>query len=138
MKSDDAFWSLSSEYDWVCDKNEVGSEVLVAVQVGIIVTALIFMQLSDTYGRVPIFHITNIIYIVMRLVAMHITSHYWAFLLLMGAGSTFSPLGIRIAYTLGKTKHCLFCVPYLNFIRYFEFSPVSNKSYQNTLLSRNV
>jgi len=101
MKSDDAFWSLSSEYDWVCDKNEVGSEVLVAVQVGIIVTALIFMQLSDTYGRVPIFHITNIIYIVMRLVAMHITSHYWAFLLLMGAGSTFSPLGIRIAYTLG-------------------------------------
>ena len=108
MKSDDAFWSLSSEYDWVCDKNEVGSEVLVAVQVGIILTALIFMQLSDTYGRVPIFHITNIIYIVMRLVAMHITSHYWAFLLVMGAGSTFSPLGIRIAYTLGKTKQCGF------------------------------
>ena len=95
---------LKTTQDWVCDKNEVGSEVLVAVQVGIIVTALIFMQLSDTYGRVPIFHITNIIYIVMRLVAMHITSHYWAFLLLMGAGSTFSPLGIRIAYTLGKTK----------------------------------
>ena len=89
----------------------MGSEVLVAVQVGIIVTALIFMQLSDTYGRVPIFHITNIIYIVMRLVAMHITSHYWAFLLLMGAGSTFSPLGIRIAYTLGKRNHYLLCVP---------------------------
>ena len=104
MKSDDAFWSLSSEYDWVCDKNEMGSEVLVAVQVGIIVTALIFMQLSDTYGRVPIFHITNIIYIVMRLVAMHITSHYWAFLLVMGAGSTFSPLGIRIAYFIVSLK----------------------------------
>ena len=108
MKSDDAFWSLSSEYDWVCDKNEVGSEVLVAVQAGIILTALIFMQLSDTYGRVPIFHITNIIYIIMRLVAMHITSHYWAFLLVMGAGSTFSPLGIRIAYTLGETKNLVF------------------------------
>ena len=41
----------------------LGSKVLVAQNVGIIVTALIFMQLSDSYGRVPIFHITNIIYI---------------------------------------------------------------------------
>ena len=106
--SDDAFWSLPSEYDWVCDKKELGPKVLVAQNVGIIVTALIFMQLSDSYGRVPIFHITNFIYIIMRLVAMHITSHYWVFLFVMGAGSTFSPLGIRIAYTLGKYLLLLF------------------------------
>ena len=41
----------------------------------------------------------------MRVVAMHVTTHYWAFLFVMGAGSTFSPLGIRIAYTLGKAKY---------------------------------
>ena len=26
MKSDDAFWSLPSEYDWVCDRKQFGSK----------------------------------------------------------------------------------------------------------------
>jgi hypothetical protein len=25
----DAFWSLASEFDWVCDKSELGANVLV-------------------------------------------------------------------------------------------------------------
>ena len=50
MKSDDAFWSLPSEYDWVCGRKEFASKVLVAQNVGIIVTALIFMQLSDRWA----------------------------------------------------------------------------------------
>ena len=59
------------------------------------------MQLSDTWGRVPTFHMTNFLFIVMRVISMHITEHYWAFLIVFAAGSTFSPLGIRIGYTLG-------------------------------------
>ena len=100
MQSDDAFWSLPSEYDWVCGKTELGSKVLVAQNVGIIVTALIFMQLSDSYGRVPIFHITNIIYIVMRVIAMHVTSHYWAFLFVMGAGQRIFFLSVILGFFL--------------------------------------
>ena len=60
------------------------------------------MQLSDTWGRVPTFHMTNFLFIVMRIISMHITEHSWAFLIVFAAGSTFSPLGIRIGYTLGK------------------------------------
>lgn len=100
MSSADAFWSLASEYDWVCDKNGYGSNVLVAQNIGIIITALIFMQLSDTLGRSPVFHATNFIYFTMRIIGLHVTSHYWLFLILMAIGSTYAPLGIRIGYTL--------------------------------------
>lgn len=100
MTADDAFWSLAAEYDWVCDKAEYSSTVLAAQNVGIIVSTLIFMQLSDIWGRRPVFHLTNIIYIISRIIALHITSHFWAFLVVIAAGSTFSPLGLRIGYTL--------------------------------------
>ncbi len=47
MSADDAFWSLASEYEWVCEKSEYGSSILVAQSIGIIVSTVIFMQLSD-------------------------------------------------------------------------------------------
>ena len=100
MTTDDAFWSLASEYDWVCDSAELGSTVMTAQNVGIILSALIFMQLSDSWGRSPVFHITNIIYIVLRLVALQVTFNYWVFVVLIAFGSTYAPLGIRIGYTL--------------------------------------
>ena len=43
----DSFWSMSSEFDWVCQKSELGANVMVARSIGIIISALIFMQLSD-------------------------------------------------------------------------------------------
>ena len=100
MTADDAFWSLASEYDWVCDKGHKGSTVLAAQNVGIIVTTLIFMQLSDIWGRKPVFHLTNLIWIVMRVLSLHITSHFWPFCVVIAASSTFSPLGLRIGYTM--------------------------------------
>ena len=103
MSRDDSFWSLSSEYDWVCDKAEYGSTILVAQNIGIIVSMVIFMQLSDAWGRRPVFHITNMIFIVFRLIAFHLTSNYWAFTALVAVGSTYSPLGVRIGYTLGRS-----------------------------------
>ena len=98
---DDAFKSLAAEYHWVCEKAKYGSDVLVAQSIGIILSNIVFMQLSDTWGRVPTFHMTNFLFIVMRVISMHITEHYWPFLIVFAAGSTFSPLGIRIGYTLG-------------------------------------
>ena len=100
MSRDDSFYSLATEYDWVCDQADLGSTVMTAQNVGIIISALIFMQLSDSWGRSPVFHITNIIYIVLRLVALHLTGYYWLFVVLIAIGSTYSPLGIRIGYTL--------------------------------------
>ena len=100
MTTDDAFWSLACEYDWVCDSAEMGSTVMTAQNVGIILSALIFMQLSDSWGRSPVFHITNIIYIILRLIAFQVTFNYWIFVVLITLGSTYSPLGIRIGYTL--------------------------------------
>ena len=47
MDASDAFWSLASEYDWVCEKSELGSSVLVAQSIGVIVSTVVFMQLSD-------------------------------------------------------------------------------------------
>ena len=46
--ADDFFWSLSSENDWVCQNSDVGSQVLTAQGVGIILNSVIFMQLSDS------------------------------------------------------------------------------------------
>ncbi len=40
---------MSAEFDWVCDKSEFGANVLVARSVGVILSALIFMQLSDKF-----------------------------------------------------------------------------------------
>ena len=97
-----SFYSLSSEYNWVCDKAEFGSNVLVAQNIGIILTNLIMMQLSDTWGRSPTFHISNVMFIFFRLLAMHVTDHYWPFMFCIAAGSTFTPLGIRVAYSLGN------------------------------------
>ena len=99
---DDSFKSLASEYHWVCENAKYGKNVLVAQSIGIILSNIVFMQLSDTWGRVPTFHMTNFLFIVMRVISMHITEHYWAFLIVYAAGSTFSPLGIRIGYTLGN------------------------------------
>ena len=39
--------SLSAEYDWVCDKADYGANVLTARSAGVVISMLIFMQLSD-------------------------------------------------------------------------------------------
>ncbi len=39
--------SLSAEYNWVCDKADYGANVLSARSAGVVISMLIFMQLSD-------------------------------------------------------------------------------------------
>jgi len=39
--------SLSAEYNWVCDKADYGANVLTARSAGVVISMLIFMQLSD-------------------------------------------------------------------------------------------
>ena len=55
-----------------------------------------------SWGRIPVFQLTNAIYIVMRLISQYITHSYWGYLVVIAMGSTFSPLGVRIGYTVGK------------------------------------
>ena len=47
-QASDAFLSLSMENGWLCDKGELGSNLLMAQQVGFILNSILFMHLSDT------------------------------------------------------------------------------------------
>ena len=48
MAESDAFWSLTAENDWVCDKAEYGPSILTSQSIGMILAGILFMQLSDT------------------------------------------------------------------------------------------
>jgi len=58
--------------------------------------------LFNRWGRSPVLHLTNIIYIVCTFSAMLVADNYFWLMALVAMGSTFPPLGIRLAYTLGK------------------------------------
>ena len=47
-------------------------------------------------------HLTNFIYIIFTVGAHFVAHNYYWYMALIAIGSTFPPLGIRIAYTLGK------------------------------------
>lgn len=72
-----------------------------AQNVGMVVNSIIFMQLSDTWGRVPVTHVTNLLYIASRILMLFVTHNYIAFLVVIALGSSFFPVGLRAAYTLG-------------------------------------
>jgi len=92
--------SLVVQHKWLCNQKHMGPAILSASYAGAIISSLIFGQLSDKYGRKTIFSITNIFYIVFRLVAFHLTSNYYLFMFLIIIGNTFFPVGVRIGYTL--------------------------------------
>jgi len=92
--------SLVVEHKWICKQKHLGPGILSASYAGAIISSLIFGQLSDKYGRKQIFSITNLLYIVLRLVAFHITWNYYLFMFLIIIGNTFFPVGVRIGYTL--------------------------------------
>ncbi len=125
MEGDSHFWSLSAENDWVCEDATRGSNLFMAQCVGYILNTLFFMQLTDRYfhssqsicfkstntlrynfifswGRAPVFHITNATYIVSRLFLLFFHDYYWLSLIVIALGSGFYPIGIRVAYILSK------------------------------------
>ena len=63
---------------------------------------LILLLIDSRWGRSPVFHLTNIIFIVLRVASQFITGYYIPYLVVIALGSTFSPLGIRLSYTLGN------------------------------------
>jgi len=92
--------SLPVQHHWLCDKKKLGPGVLTAFYVGMIVNSLVFGQLCDTWGRKPIFHLTNVTFILCRLISFHITSHYIPFIILTALGTGFFPVGVRAGYTI--------------------------------------
>ena len=94
-------------------QKKLGPGVLTAFYVGMIVNSLVFGQLCDTWGRKPIFHLTNITFIVcrytritlthiftniFRVISFHITSYYIPFIILTALGTGFFPVGVRAGY----------------------------------------
>ena len=55
-----------------------------------------------SWGRRPVLHLANVIFIVSRVIILFITDQYIAVLVITCLGSTFYPVGIRVAYALGK------------------------------------
>ena len=70
-----------------------------AQSVGIILYSFLFMQLGDRWGRSKMFHLSNVITIIFRMVTLH-TSNYWLILISVAIGAIYSPLGVRIAFVL--------------------------------------
>ena len=62
-------------------------------------------------GRAPTLHIMNLMYIVSRLIFHFITDQYILSLFVIGFGSGFYPIGLRVGCTLGKR---LSNIPLLN------------------------
>lgn len=93
-------YTLSVQHLWLCSNKVKGPWVISATYVGTILNSLVFGTLVDKWGRRPMFHITNITFIVCRLISFHVSSHYWAFLVLTALGTSFFPVGVRAGYTI--------------------------------------
>ncbi len=61
------------------------------------------MHMPYSWGRQPVFHITNATYIASRLAILFLNSNYWISIAIIVAGSAFYPVGIRVAYTVSKS-----------------------------------
>ena len=55
-----------------------------------------------SWGRAPVFHLTNFAYMASRLIfILFAYDNYWLSLVVIALGSGFCPIGFRVAYTLG-------------------------------------
>lgn len=97
---------MSAENNWVCNDSELGSNILSAQYIGIIINSAIFMQLSDSWGRKPVFHITNLTFIMARLgMFLFLYDNYWGMMVATAIGSSFYPVGIRVSYTMSTSLY---------------------------------
>jgi len=92
--------SLAVENLWLCDDKIKGAGVLTAFYLGQVINSLLFGQLCDTWGRKPVLHVTNLIFIIARLISFFLTDHYVVFLILTSLGTGFFPVGVRAGYTI--------------------------------------
>lgn len=53
-----------------------------------------------SWGRRPVFHVTNATFIISRLLMLFLTDHFWPLLIVTALGSAFYPVGIRVVYSL--------------------------------------
>jgi hypothetical protein len=98
----DSFWSLSAENGWVCDKAEYGSNILMAQSIGIIINTLLFLQPSDSWGRLKVLQIVNLTYLISRFVMLFVYNNYIGLMVVTALGSGFYPVGVRNGYALGR------------------------------------
>ena len=56
----------------------------------------------NRWGRSVVLHLTNFIYVIFTVGAHFVAKNYYWYMALIGIGSTFPSLGIRIAFTLGE------------------------------------
>ncbi len=96
------FLSLAAELDWVCDKFPNGPNLLMAQGIGYILNSLVTAHFCDSWGRVPVFHIMNLTFIVSRLLLLFTYTNYYLTLIIVAVGSGFFPVGVRLAYVLSK------------------------------------
>jgi len=94
------FHSLLIEELWICNDHNLGPSVMSATLIGGIFNSLVFGYLSDVYGRKLIFSLTNILYIVLRLVMYHVSHYYTIFIVFSVLANTYFPIGVRVGYTL--------------------------------------
>merc|ERR1719474_853451 len=92
------FQSVLVDNLWICNEKYLGPSVMTASYFGYILNGLVFSYLSDKYGRKKIFLVTNVLYIVFRLIAYHTSQYYGAFLFFVIMSSQI--VCIRIGYTL--------------------------------------
>ncbi len=90
-----------------------------------------------SWGRQPIFHITNATYIASRLIFLFIHEHYWLSLVVVALGSGFYPVGIRVAYTVSEflQKYSKRCSTMLSQVIFFLKKPSFCMQSPSTLTS---
>ena len=54
---------------------------------GIVITTSLFLQPSDTWGRMPIVYVTNTLFILSRIAMLFVYDNYYAFLAAAAFGS---------------------------------------------------
>jgi MFS family permease len=73
-----------------------------AQSIGIIISTLVFLQPSDTWGRLPVMHVTNILFLASRVIMLFVYDNYYALLIVTAMGSGFFPIGVRNGWTAGE------------------------------------
>jgi len=92
------FKSALVENLWICNEKYLGPSAMTAQYFGYILNGLVFSYLSDRYGRKKIFFVTNVLYIIFRLIAYHTSQYYGAFVFFCIMSSQI--VSTRIGYTL--------------------------------------
>ena len=76
--------------------------------IGYVLNNFVFGHVSDTWGRLPIFHIVNLTFIVARLIVLVTYNNDYALLFLFCVGSGYFPVGVRLCYVLSKDNNTFF------------------------------